>query len=432
MGVSFESNERIIFLAKRKLKLKNNPIKRMKLSDLIPHPQNPRKITEDKLAMLRKSLEEFGDTNIITWNKRTGHIVGGHQRIKIMEDLGITEAEVRVVDLPENKEKALMARLNVADGEWDFPALKDLITEIDLGDLDMDLTGFTQDEMSRLFGYEKKGVTEDDEVPDPPKEAITKTGDVWILGDHRMHCGSVVNPLDIIKVLDELKIDFIFTDPPYGVKYGCDNKKIRKEKGDAAFHWSKTRKNHKIEGDEKSAKELAEVLWRPAFKNMYENSKDDCSFYMTMCQGGDQMMMMMMSEHWKIKHELIWVKSSPVFSMGRLDYDYQHEPILFGWKLKHNFYGNGQFKKSVWEIPKPSRSDLHPTMKPIALIENALLNSSEKGDICFDGFLGSGSTLIACEKTGRKCYGMEIDPIYCDVIVKRWEKYTGKKAILSE
>lgn len=128
-----------------------NPIKKMLLSGLLPHPKNPRRISEDKLAILRKSLEEFGDTNILTWNKRTGHLLGGHQRLKIMQTLGIEDADVRIVDLPENKEKALMLRLNVADGKWDFPALKDIITEIDLGDLDIELTGFTQDEMESVF-----------------------------------------------------------------------------------------------------------------------------------------------------------------------------------------------------------------------------------------------------------------------------------------
>jgi len=140
-------------------------------------------------------------------------------------------------------------------------------------------------------------------------------------------------------------------------------------------------------------------------------------------------MMMMMSEHWQIKHELIWLKSSPVFSMGRLDYDYRHEPILFGWKKKHKFYGNGQFKNSIWEIPKPSKSELHPTMKPIALIENAILNSSQNSDIVMDVFLGSGSTLIASEQTDRTFLGCELDPIYIDVILRRYHKLYPNKEI---
>ena len=139
------------------------------------------------------------------------------------------------------------------------------------------------------------------------------------------------------------------------------------------------------------------------------------------------MMMMMMSENWQVKHELIWVKPSPVFSMGRLDYDYKHEPIIFGWKDKHNFYGQGDFTKSVWEIGRESDKS-HPTMKPVGLIKNALLNSSKREDIVLDLFGGSGSTLIACEQLNRKCYMCEIDNKYIQVIINRWEKFTNKKA----
>jgi DNA modification methylase len=218
----------------------------------------------------------------------------------------------------------------------------------------------------------------------------------------------------------------IFTDPPYGVSYGSNQAEIQKKSG--AF--SKSRKNTKIENDNYSAKQLSEKLWGPAFKNYYDFAKDDCSFYLTMCQGGDQMMMMMMmmmmAEKWQIKHELIWMKNAAVFSMGRLDYDYQHEPILFGWKKKHNFYGKGQFLKSVWQINKPHKSDLHPTMKPIALMENAFLNSSKPGDLVCDYFSGSGSTMLAAEQTKRICYGMEIMPVYCQIIINRMLKHDPK------
>ena len=138
------------------------------------------------------------------------------------------------------------------------------------------------------------------------------------------------------------------------------------------------------------------------------------------------MMMMMCAAFWQVKHELIWLKNNHV--LGRADYLYKHEPILFGWKKKHNFYGKGKFNKSVWEIDKPLKSDLHPTMKPIALIENALLNSSESGDAVLDLFGGSGSTLIACEQLNRACFMMELDPKYVDVIIQRWERLTGRKA----
>jgi DNA modification methylase len=212
------------------------------------------------------------------------------------------------------------------------------------------------------------------------------------------------------------------------VNYGHDQQELQEKSGGK---FSKTRKRTQIKNDNLNIKEISEKIWSPSFRNLYEIAKDNCSFYMTMCQGGEQMMMMMkMNEHWQIKHELIFVKNALVFSMGRLDYDYQHEPILFGWKKKHNFYGKGQFLKSIWQINKPIKSDLHPTMKPVELIENALLNSSNNKDLVIDFFLGSGTTLIACEKLNRRCFGMEIEPIYCDVAVKRWEEFTGRKAEL--
>lgn len=220
----------------------------------------------------------------------------------------------------------------------------------------------------------------------------------------------------------------VFTDPPYGVYYGHDHKELQKKSGGK---FSKKRDQHTITGDNLSVNECAEKIWKPAFKNFYEASKEDCSFYLSMCQGGGQMLMMssMMSVYWQVKHELIWVKNSAVFSMGRLDYDYQHEPILFGWKKKHNFYKKGMHTKSIWNINKPLSSELHPTMKPVELIENALLNSSLKGQIVIDFFGGSGSTLIACEKLNRRCCMMEIEPRYCDVILERWAKFTGKDPI---
>jgi len=216
--------------------------------------------------------------------------------------------------------------------------------------------------------------------------------------------------------MDGHKADMVFTDPPYAVNYGADQETLNKKSGNKFRLIARP-----IIGDNLTTEECAEQLWKPSFKNLYDFANDDCSFYMTMCQGGDQMMMMMMmSQNWQIKHELIWVKSSPVFSMGRLDYDYKHEPILFGWKKKHNFYGKGEFQNSIWEIPKPSKSELHPTMKPIALVSNALLNSSLPNQIVIDLFLGSGTTLIACEQLNRQCFGMEIDAHYTDVIMKRY------------
>ena len=392
-----------------------------KLSDLFPSTYNPRKFSETNKKYLSDSLSKFSLAEPIVINS-DNTIIGGHFRFKILTERygrNGTEIDVRVPNRPLDKseETELNLRLNRNLGEWDF----DLLGKIDTSMLQD--VGFDSKEIDRATISLPSEA--DDEVPVAPQEAISKTGEVYQLGRHRLMCGDATKAEDVSKLMNGQKADMVFTDPPYSVGYGRDNDKLKDTA--RSFHWSKSRIKNDIKNDNLSVEECSEKIWEPAFKNLYDFSKTDCSFYMTMCQGGDQMMMMMMmmmKENWQVKHELIWVKNSQVFSMGRLDYDYQHEPILFGWKEKHNWYGVGQFKTSVWEIPKPNKSDLHPTMKPIELIANALLNSSKQNDNVLDLFGGSGSTLIACEKTHRICYMMEIDPIYCDVIRKRYEIFT--------
>ena len=225
----------------------------------------------------------------------------------------------------------------------------------------------------------------------------------------------------------------VFTDPPYNVAIGSKNKALNENRVQRGL-----KPNNSIEEDIANDKgmtdeEIGEQLWYPAFSNMREVANECCNLYVTMPQGGTHMMMMMMmikEAGWQVKHELIWLKNAPTFSMNRLDYDYKHEPILYGWNKKHSFYGKGSQQNSVWEYDRPRKCDLHPTMKPIELITNAILNSSKEGDNILDVFGGSGSTLIACEQTKRNCFMIEFDEKYVDVIVQRWENLTGKKAIL--
>ncbi|MFH1640467.1 MAG: DNA modification methylase, partial [Candidatus Omnitrophota bacterium] len=369
---------------------------------------------------LAKSLERFNLADPIVINKNNT-IIGGHQRINILKTkVGNNgyEVDCRIPSrkLTPEEEKELNLRLNKNLGQWDFDLLANFDEEM-LKDV-----GFDSKELDKIFQLDEK--PEDDNVPEV-RETSVKLGDMFKLGEHVLLAGDCTTEANVARLMGQDRANIIFTDPPYAVNYGADQDTLNKKSGGKSKLTARP-----IAGDNLTAEECSEKLWRPSFKNMYDFAQDDCSFYMTMCQGGDQMMMMMMmmSEHWQVKHELIWVKSSPVFSMGRLDYDYQHEPILFGWKKKHNWYGGGQFLKSIWEVDKPSKSPEHPTMKPIALMENALLNSSQRNEICMDLFGGSGSTLIACEKLNRKCRMMEIDPIYCQVIIDRWEKFTNQKA----
>lgn len=214
-----------------------------------------------------------------------------------------------------------------------------------------------------------------------------------------------------------------FTDPPYGVAIGDKNKLLQSVQPSGRI-------TENIENDNISVEELYDILVA-AFTNLKDNSEDDASYYVCSPQGGglgEMMMMMMKDSGLPVRHLLIWVKNAPTFSMGRLDYDYKHEPIMYTWGKSHNFYGNGTIKCSVWPFDKPRKCDLHPTMKPVALVAEAILNSSKKGDVVTDLFGGSGSTMMACEQTGRACRMMELDPHYCDVIIKRWEEFTGKKA----
>ena len=285
---------------------------------------------------------------------------------------------------------------------------------------------FTIEEIKELGVQEVKVNIEDqpiteDEVPDAAKvENRCKPGDIWRLGEHRLMCGDSTVITDVEKLMNGEKADLLFTDPPYNVN-------IEQKKKKKILHCNEY---NKIQNDNLPMDEFKEFL-SDVFKNAYVSLKETASYYVFSCQGGDQEMMMMMMRESGIpcRHQIIWVKDAPVFSMGRLDYDYKHEPILYGWVKKHEFYRKGEQDKSVWNFARTANK-LHPTMKPVELVGNALKNSTKQEDLVLDLFGGSGSTLIACEQLNRKCRMMELDPHYCDVILKRWENLTGKVAEL--
>lgn len=217
----------------------------------------------------------------------------------------------------------------------------------------------------------------------------------------------------------------VFTDPPYGVAIGDKNAALNEVQ-------KAERCTENIAGDTADEKELYDIL-RPAFENMRQACADDAVYYVTSPQGGSLglMMMMMRDAGLTVRHVLMWRKNAPTFSLGRLDYDYQHEPIFYTWTSRHHNYRGGKYRSTVWDFDKPRKCDLHPTMKPVELVANAILDGTKRGDTVLDGFGGSGTTMVACEQTGRRCRMMEIDPHYCDVILKRWENLTGKKAVLA-
>ena len=396
-----------------------------KIESLSKLENNPRTITPEDMERLKESIRnnpDYLEAHPIVLSDRTGKlvIIDGNQRYEACVQLGMSKVPtVLLHGLTEEREKEIIIRANVNNGQWDYSILQNWDIE-ELKDWGVDLP----EDWNTSEAEEQKEAEEDDFSDEDAEKAEprVKLGEIWQLGEHRLMCGDSTDAASVALLMDGEKADMVFTDPPYNVDYSSKNKFLNE--ADEGNRIQVDIENDSFETDE----EVGEKIWLPSFTNLYNTAKSDCSIYVTMPQGGTHMMMMMIAKSgWKVKHELIWVKNNHV--LGRTDYYYKHEPIMFGWKEKHHFYGNGSFDKSVWEIPKPQKSDLHPTMKPIALIENALLNSSKENDIIVDCFGGSGTTLIACEQLHRRCYMMELDPRYCDVIIARWEKLTGKEAV---
>lgn len=383
------------------------------LEEIKPYEKNPRN-NDNAVDAVAASIREFGFKVPIIIDK-DNIIVAGHTRYKAAKKLGLkTVPCIKADDLTDEQVKAFrLADNKVAEqADWDFELLNE---ELETITMDMDQFGF---DLPEDDDEETQTEIIEDDVPDVPEEPKSKYGQVYQLGNHRLMCGDSTKKEDVEKLLNGVKADLLITDPPYNVSMERKSKDVLKS--DNYSH---------IENDELSEDEF-KIFLKSVFTNANDSLKDDASYYVFSCQGGDSELMMMMRECGiRCRHQIIWVKDAPVFSMGRLDYDYKHEPILYGWKKKHNFYRKGQQDKSVWEF-KRTANKLHPTMKPVELIVNALMNSTKNGNIVIDLFGGSGSTLMACEQTERINYSMELDPHYVDVIIQRWENFTGKKAVL--
>ena len=400
-------------------------IQQWPIDKLIEYENNPR-INDHAVDKIADAIKYYG-FRIPIVIKSNGSVIDGHLRLKAARKLGLKEIPVVLADdLTDIQIKAFRLSVNkMAElADWDEDLLRIELDFLKDEDFDLSLTGFDLDDLNFYLEPEKLALTDEDNVPEQPSDPVSKLGDVWLLGKHRVMVGDSTKIEDVEKLMDGKKADMVFTDPPYGVSYADKNAFLNAVgKGNC--------NQTAIENDHQSIPEMKE-LWLQAFTILALFTTNKASYYITGPQGGELMMMMMMmidKSCWQLKHMLIWAKNNHV--LGRCDYHYKHEPILFGWKKNgtHEFYGTSS-NFSLWEINKPTKSDLHPTMKPVELVERAILNSSKKQNIIIDLFLGSGSTIIAAEKTNRICYGMEISENYCDVIVKRWQDYTGKTAIL--
>ncbi|MDQ0417906.1 DNA modification methylase [Croceifilum oryzae] len=395
-------------------------IKKISIDRINPAVYNPRKNLQPgdpEYEKLKRSIEEFGFVEPLVWNQRTGCLVGGHQRFKVLLDRGFTEVECSVVDLDVAKEKALNIALNRISGDWDLKKLADLLEDIQLTGLDVELTGFDSSEIDKImsdFLYEMEPEEDNfdlDEELEKIEELVTQKGDIWQMGKHRLLCGDATSSEDMNRLMDGQLASMIFTDPPYNVNYT-----------------GKTVDALKIKNDKMGNQQFYQFLF-DAFSNMYAVTQPGGGIYICHADSeGINFRGAMVASGWSLKQCIVWVKNTIV--MGRQDYHWQHEPILYGWKpgQAHRWVGDRK-QSTVWEYNKPARSKDHPTMKPISIPSRAIKNSSQVGSIILDSFLGSGSTLIACEQTSRICYGLELDPRYCDVIVRRWENQTGQKAV---
>lgn len=401
------------------------------VDDLIPYARNAKIHDENNINLIAGSIKSFGFNNPVLLDGENG-IIAGHGRVLASKKLGIKQIPtIELQGLSDAEKRAYIIADNrlTEKSEWDKELLSLELQDLNELGVDLNTIGFSDEDLDSIIQEETPEVVEDEfsEQIETPKSV---KGNIWILGEHRLMCGDSTSENDVKALMQDDLADMVFTDPPYNVAIGDKNKAINDNRVARGLSRTNSIETNIANDKFKTDEEISEKLWLPAFTNMYQNSKDECSIYVTMPQGGTHMMMMMMHKAcWNVKHELIWVKNSPTFSMGRLDYDYQHEPILYGWKKSHNFYGKGKYNKSIWTIDKPKKCDLHPTMKPIELLENALLNSSVKNNIVLDLFGGSGTTLIACEQLGRKARLMELDEHYVDVIIQRWQKLTNKEAV---
>lgn len=399
-----------------------------KLSEIKPWDKNPRRITEKGLKDLTASITKFGLPEPIVLNT-DGTIIGGHARFRVLKKQGVDVAFCAIPEkeLTEKELEELNIRLNkniAGDFDFDF-----LANNFEVGELIE--WGFTEEELGVDFDSGKGGVDAEPKIDQAEELAKTwgvKSGQIWELGEHKIICGDSASPDILRRLMNDEKITLVFTDPPYGVSIGKKNAFLN------AMNKTVGSSLDNLEMDDLKPEELHKMLLA-IFKNWRPAMADDCSVFVCSPQRGElgmMMMMMMKDANLEVRHVLNWIKNNQTFSMGRLDYDYQHEPIFFTWVKTHKRIKKGQFQTSVWAVDKPMASKLHPTMKPVELPENAILNHTEKGDVVADMFLGSGTTLIAAERTSRIFRGCELSPKYIAVAIQRWVDATGKDPKLIE
>ena len=408
-------------------------VERLATDGLIPYARNAKKHDDAQVAQIAASIREFGFNNPVLIDQDNG-IIAGHGRVLAARKLGLAEVPcIRLGHLTDTQRRAYIIadnRLTETGGGWDTELLALELEDLRLDDFDLDLTGFEAASLEEILGAgvgdAGSGLPEDTEPEIDRAEELrqkwgVETGQLWKLGEHRLLCGDSTRAEDVARVMGEDLATLVVTDPPYGVSYADKNAFLNAVDKGCSVQTA-------IANDHLS-KDATQELWRAAFAAMASAMGKGGVVYCFMPQGGDQMMMMMMMMDAGIepRHELIWLKNNHV--LGRTDYAYKHEPILYAWKEGgHKFYGD--FQTSILEFARPQKSDLHPTMKPVPLIERLMANSSQEGEAVYEPFSGSGTCLIACENLNRRCRAIEISPAYVAVALERWHQHTGRVPVL--
>ena len=380
-------------------------IEKMNISKLKPAEYNPRKDLKPgdaEYEKLKRSIEQFGYVEPVIWNKATGRVVGGHQRLKVLVDSGLTEVDCVVIELSEEKEKALNVALNKISGEWNTDKLAMLILDLQGSDFDVSLTGFEEDELADLFSKTaEKEVTDDDFdlTAALEKASFVERGDVWTVGRHRLVCGDATSAEDTAILMDGKRANLIVTDPPYGVSF-------------------KSASGLTIQNDSMKNEEFYNFLLS-SFKCMADNlEKGGVAYVFHADTEGLNFRKAFIDAGFHLAGVCIWAKNSLV--LGRSDYQWQPEPVQYGFLKngKNPWYADRK-QTTIWNYDKPKRSANHPTSKPLDLLGYPICNSSQENSIVLDTFGGSGSTMMACEQTNRICYMMELDEKYASVILRR-------------
>ena len=398
-----------------------NPVVDLKIelrqvAALIPYIRNAKQHSDAQVAQIAASITEFGWGAPILVDGQN-NVIAGHGRLLAARKLGMTEVPVvPMAHLTDIQRRALILADNkiAENASWDDELLGLELAELKDGGFELGITGFSADEWDALIAGDASndGLTDEDQVPEVPENPISRTGDIWLLGEHKLLCGDATKAEDYKALLGDELVDMTFTDPPYNVNYANTAKdKIRG-------------KNRPILNDNMGDGFGAFLL--AACQNILNVTKG--AVYVAMSSSElDTLQSAFRAAGGKWSTFVIWAKNT--FTMGRADYQRQYEPILYGWKDGADHYWCGaRDQGDVWQIKKPHKNDLHPTMKPVELVERAVRNSSKTRDLVLDPFGGSGTTIIACEKSGRRARLIELDPKYVDVIVKRWQEFTGHQA----